>query len=116
MNEFEEYYYEEQLKNQKYYHGTSSIFNIQIIKPSIETDILREDFRKNNRNKVYITTSIGSAEQYAQKAADKFGGSPVVYEVKPDYDTLAARIDSEYITNSAIVIRKISKHGCSALD
>lgn len=116
MNEFEEYYYEEQLKNQKYYHGTSSIFNIQTIKPSIKTGILREDFRKNNRDKVYVTTSIGSAERYAQKAVDKFGGSPVVYEVKPDYDTLAARIDCEYITDFAIVIRKISKHGCSALD
>ena len=116
MNEFEEYYYEEQLKNQKYYHGTSSIFNFSIIKPSTETNIIREDFRKNNRNKVYITTSVDSAERYAQKAVDKFGGSPVVYEVKPDYDTLAARIDCEYITDFAIVIRKVSKHGCSALD
>lgn len=116
MNEFEEYYYEEQLKNQKYYHGTSSIFNFQYLKSPIETNICREDFRKNNRDKVYITTSIGSAERYAQKAVDKFGGSPIVYEVKPDYDTLAARIDCEYITDSAIVVRKISKQGCSALD
>lgn len=116
MNEIEEYYYEEQLKNQKYYHGTSSIFNFSIVKPSIETKILREDFRKNNRNKVYITTSIGSAERYAQKAVDKFGGNPVVYEVKPDYDTLAARIGCEYITDFAIVIRKVGVAGACALD
>lgn len=31
----------------KYYHGTTDIFNLKEILPSIDTNILREDWRKN---------------------------------------------------------------------
>ena len=94
-------------KDKKYYHGTSDIFNINIILPPIETGIIREDFRKNNKNVVYITSSLGSAQKYAQKAAILFGGKPIVYEVEPDWDSLVRRIDFEYITYSAKILRVV---------
>ena len=101
MIELNEYYEEENLKNLTFYHGTTTLFNISSLKPPIETNILREDFRKNNQDVVYITSSYGSALRYAQKAADKFGGEPIVYRVEPDYDSLIHRIDFEYTTNFA---------------
>jgi hypothetical protein len=102
-------YFEEQIwKNQKYYHGTSDALKLlsEILPPS-ETDIIREDFRKNNRNVVYITTSLGSATRYALKAAKKFGGNPIVYEVEPDYDSLIPHINCDYITNFAKILCKV---------
>lgn len=104
----DEYYEEQILKNQKYYHGTSTILNISSeIKPPNETDIIREDFRHNNRNVVYITTSLGSATRYALKAIERFGGSPIVYEVEPDYDSLIPHINCDYITNFAKILCKV---------
>ena len=104
MNEIFEFFEEENLKKQTYYHGTTNLFKISEIKPPVNTKIIREDFRKNNRNVVYITTSFGSAQRYACKAAKKFGGKPIVYKVKPDWDSLVKRIDCEYITNFAYII------------
>lgn len=82
------------LMSQKYYHGTSDIFDFDedIVLPSRSTGNTRE----KKSNLVWVTTSKGSAEKYAFKAADKFGGHPIVYEVEPDWDTLAHRMDFEY--------------------
>ena len=68
MNEIFEFFEEENLKEQTYYHGTTDLFKILVIKPPVDSKIIREDFRKNNRNVVYITTSFGSAQRYAYKA------------------------------------------------
>lgn len=107
MNQLAEFFKDEILKEQTYYHGTTDLFKISEIKPPVESNVIREDSRKNNRNVVYVTSSIGSAKEYAQKAVDKFGGKPIVYEVEPDWDSLIHRIDYEYTTNYAKIISSI---------
>ena len=65
-----------------YYHGTS-IPGLTEILPPVETGYLREDFRHKFLDYVFVTQLKKSAETYARKCAAKFGGQPVVYEVKP---------------------------------
>ena len=98
MNKYiDEFYNEEKLRNQKYYHGTSDIFNIYFrIYPPEVTGVIREDIRVGNRNVVYITSSYDLAYKYALKAVNKFGGNPIVYEVIPNFETLAHRMNYEY--------------------
>jgi hypothetical protein len=100
MNKYiDEFYQEERIKNQSYYHGTSDVFNIPFrIYPPEATGVIREDFRVGNRDVVYVTPSYDLAYKYALKAVDKFGGNPIVYEVIPNYETLAHRMDYEYTT------------------
>ena len=38
----------------KYYHGTTDIFNLKEILSSIDTNILREDWRKKYLDKVFL--------------------------------------------------------------
>ena len=84
-----------------YYHGTSIQGLTEILPPS-ETNILREDFRQGYRDCVFVTPLRKSAEGYAKKCALKFGGQPVVYEVKPINPT---EINvSQYICDKAYVI------------
>ena len=84
-----------------YYHGTS-IQGLTEILPPVETNILREDFRRGYRDCVFITPLKKSAETYARKCTQKFGGQPVVYEVKPVNHT---EINvSQYICDKAYVI------------
>lgn len=93
------------LMSQNYYHGTTDKINIEdTILPSCETGIDREEKKSK---KVWVTTSLGSAQRYSHKAADKFGGNPVVYEVEPDWDSLVHRMDYEYICDFATIIREI---------
>lgn len=66
----------------KYYHGTS-LTGLKEILPLAETTVLREDFRKKFLDCVFVTPLKKSAEAYARKCASRFGGTPVVYEVKP---------------------------------
>jgi hypothetical protein len=65
-----------------YYHGTS-IAGLAEILPPADTAILREDFRKKFLDCVFVTPLRKSAEMYARKCASQFGGTPIVYEVKP---------------------------------
>ena len=84
-----------------YYHGTS-IAGLQEILPPAETGYIREDFRKKFRDCVFITPLRKSAEAYARKCAAKFGGQPVVYEVKP---VNPININTaQYICDKAIVV------------
>ena len=84
-----------------YYHGTS-IPGLKVILPPIETNNLREDFRKKFMDCVFVTPLRKSAESYARKCAVKFGGDPVVYEVEPVNPT---EINvSQYICDKAYVI------------
>lgn len=67
----------------KYYHGTSSALPIgEEILPAAVTGKLTE-FRLQRRHKVFLTTNKDTAKVYAKRAAKLWGGSPVVYEVRP---------------------------------
>lgn len=84
-----------------YYHGTS-IAGLTEILPPVETNVLREDFRTKLLNYVFVTPLKKSAEAYARKCAAKFGGTPVVYEVKP---VNPSEINvSQYICDRAVVL------------
>lgn len=85
-----------------YYHGTS-IAGLREILPPAETGYLREDFRKKLIDCVFVTPIRKSAEMYARKCAAKFGGQPVVYEVRP---VNPSEINvSQYICDKALVVR-----------
>ena len=90
-----------------YYHGTS-ISGLQEILPPAETNVLREDFRHSFLDCVFITPLKKSAESYARKCASKFGGTPIVYEVKPvnpiNINTAQYICDKAYVINSYKVI------------
>ena len=95
-----------QVKN-KLYHGTSDVVNIKnIILPSVETGVLREDFRGKNLDVCFATSSLLSARNYAQKAVFKYGGQPVVFEVEPA--GLISNINTnEYICKKFKIIKRI---------
>lgn len=103
-------YYDDldELKNNKYYHGTSDklIIKDNILLPSNETAIIREQ----KLNKVFITTSYGSAKKYAIKASNKFGGNPIIYRVIPDYHSLIHRMDFEYICDFATIMEEFHEN------
>lgn len=67
-----------------YYHGTSSSLNIthKLLPPS-ETCKIQERGRQKNLNRVFFTKDVGSAQIYAGRACNVFGGKPVVYRVIP---------------------------------
>ena len=90
----------------KYYHGTSSSLDVgSYLLPSIDTDVLREDFRSKLRDVVFVTSSVVSAEKYSKKAVEKFGGNPVVMVVSP---IGSRRINNnEYVCDKAIVLKRL---------
>ena len=88
----------------KFYHGTSDIFKIKsMILPASQTGILREEFRTKLTEKVFVTFSVKSAEYYAKKACEKYGGNPVIYEVRPIGYALFNG-GTEYICNKAKIL------------
>jgi hypothetical protein len=87
-----------------FYHGTS-IAGLREILPPAETNNLREDFRRKFRDCVFVTPLRKSAETYARKCALKFGGKPVVYEVKP-INPIEINV-SQYICDKALVIQEV---------
>lgn len=90
-----------------FYHGTSDALPIKtMLLPACNTGNLREEWRKKLVNKVFFTTSLMSAQKYAKKAAQKYGGNPVVYEVKPIGDIWNPN-NNEYVADRARVIRKV---------
>lgn len=89
-----------------FYHGTSTKVKVNNkLLPPIYTNNLRETFRKNFQDKVFITDSKISAEKYAKKAKSYFGGEEVIYIVKPDYYSLIKN-GTEYTTDFAIILNK----------
>lgn len=84
-----------------FYHGTS-IAGLSVILPPSESGVQREDFRTKFQDCVFVTPLKKSAETYARKCASKFGGTPVVYEVRP---INPSEINvSQYICTKALVI------------
>lgn len=89
-----------------YYHGTSDIFEMgTYILPASCTHNLRESWRKKDLDVVFSTISYKSAYMYAKKAAEKYGGAPVVYRVIP-LGNVHYRGGVEYGSNIAVIITK----------
>ena len=88
-----------------FYHGTTDAFKINTIKPAQETNNLREEWRKKLTNKVFFTPSLMSAQKYAKKATQKYGGNPIVYIVKPIGDVWHINTN-EYVADRAKIIEK----------
>ena len=71
-------------KDKHYYHGTSTALKISnIILPPCDTQVIQEVGRLQNLDKVFFTADLGSAKIYAGRAKNRFGGRPIVLEVKP---------------------------------
>lgn len=95
------------MNRKTFYHGTTDAFNIKkIILPPINTNNLREGWRKKYHHMVFFTTSSLSASKYARKACEKYGGNPVVYEVKP-IGQYFNTINGEYISERALVVKEV---------
>lgn len=93
-----------------FYHGTSDALDIgKVILPPVITNNLREDWRKSNLNKVYFTDSQLSAQKFAWKACQKYGGEPIVYIVRP-IGQYFHRVNNEYIADKMRVVGQVS--GC----
>ena len=91
-----------------FYHGTTTAFNLMkgdILLPAIITGNLREDWRKKYIDKVFFTNSLLSAEKFAKKAANKYGGEPTVFIVKPKPPYYHINTN-EFIADRAIIIDK----------
>lgn len=88
-----------------FYHGTTDLFEIEdnILKPPIDTGNLREEWREKNLNKVYFTDSLLSAEKFAYKASEKYGGNSIVYKIKPIGDVIHPNTN-EYMADGAKII------------
>ena len=78
----------------------------KIILPPNQTNNLREEWRKKHVDKVFFTTSLLAADNYAKKACKKYGGNPVIYIVKP-IGQYFNRMNSEYIADKARVIGQV---------
>ena len=90
----------------KYYHGTSTALKLNIgdnLLPPTITHNLREEWRKKLINKVFFTDSLYSAARYAKRAADKYGGEPIIYEIKPLGDVWCPNT-TEYVADKAKII------------
>lgn len=90
----------------KLYHGTSTALGeIEYVLPAMSTGKLREGWRKKQNDVVFLTSSLASAEKYAWKACEKFGGTPIVYEVGLVKD-LQHLHDGQYICDAAHVTQR----------
>ena len=98
----------QEFKYPAFYHGTSTALNIkEYIFPPIYTQIKREEWRAKHIDKVFTTTSLLSAQNYAKKACNKYGGKPVIYRVKP-MGNLWNRINGEFLSDKARIIEEIA--------
>lgn len=89
-----------------FYHGTSNTLQIdKTLLPPYKTSIQREEWRNKFNDKVFVTNSVKSAIMYAKKACQKYGGKPIVYQVKPK-GALLNLGNAEYICDSAIIIQR----------
>ena len=62
---------------------------------------------KKYRNMIFFTTSLLSASKFARKACEKYGGNPVVYEVRP-IGQYFNTTHGEYISEKALVIKEVN--------
>ena len=92
-----------------FYHGTTDLFKINnvLLPPSI-TNNKREEWRKKYVDKVFLTDSLLSASMYAKKACKKYGGTPIIYIVKP-IGQYFSTVNTEYIADKALIVNKFTK-------
>ncbi len=91
-----------------FYHGTSDSLQIhKVLLPPIVTNRKREHWRKKYDDKIFFTTSLGTARKFSQKACEKYGGNPIVYIVRP-IGQYFNTIEGEYIADKAVVIGTLS--------
>ena len=92
-----------------FYHGTTDLFKINnvLLPPSI-TNNKREEWRKKYVDKVFLTDSLLSASMYAKKACKKYGGTPIIYIVKP-IGQYFNTVNTEYIADKALIVNKFTK-------
>lgn len=85
------------------YHGTSDYIcsNQEYLMSQISTNVIREK-REQLTQYVFLTDSKASAEYYAKKAADKFGGNPIIFKVKQAWNLLP-RHNHEYLCSRALI-------------
>lgn len=90
------------------YHGTSTALNIKnMVLPPSQTNIKREEWRKKYNNQIFFTNSLLSARKFAMKACSKYGGSPIIYIVKP-IGNIWRRKSAEYLADKALIIDVIT--------
>jgi hypothetical protein len=79
----------------EFFHGSSTAAGIEhkLLPPS-ETDVLSEQGRKKNLDRVFFTADKGLAKVYAGRAARSVGGEPVLYRVVAPVDTVCLRDDA----------------------
>lgn len=65
------------------YHGTSADILSREVLPPNATQIISEKGRNKNLNQVFFTKEPRSAEIYAKRAANSYGGTPRVLKVLP---------------------------------
>lgn len=94
--------YDEDYSDLTFYHGTSDKFSLVDLRPPDETGVIREFDREEFRDKVFFTTHLKSAINYAKKASERFGGKPIVYRVAPVGEIWNVR-DDEFVADSAII-------------
>lgn len=88
-----------------FYHGTTDTLPVRrFLLPPIVTNRKREDWRKKYEDKVFFTTSLCSARKFAKKACLKYGGSPIVYIVRP-IGQYFNTINGEYVSDKAMILR-----------
>lgn len=90
------------------YHGTSNENIVNEILPPNETSVIQEVGRKKNLDKVFFTKTQKSAQIYAGRAFNRYGGIKKVYSVIPvgNVETLNANKGTEvYMSDYAIVIQ-----------
>lgn len=80
-----------------YYHGSSDAVldphGFRLLPPK-ETGNVQEKGRKKNLDRVFFTTDPESAEIYAGRAVQRFGGKPIVVRAIPaDNDVKALNTD-----------------------
>ena len=89
------------------YHGTTSRHNVgKVLYPPSTTGTLREEFRKKYIDVVFLTNSLKSAQYYAKKAVEKYGGEPIIYEASPIPYYIQINT-TEYICPRARIDRRI---------
>lgn len=70
----------------KLYHGTSDYLKLNksdVLLPPNISNVLSEIGRKRNLDLVFLTPNFNYAKIYAGRATRKFGGKPVIFEIKP---------------------------------
>lgn len=64
------------------YHGTSNDIR-GVVRPAISTGVLSENTRKKNLDKVFFSLSEKSANIYAGRSFNRFGGDKKVFKIFP---------------------------------